>query len=100
MPEFEVLGEDGKLSEGSLIRERKRNALCPWAWCPESDAVMDGLGESGLTAAQEVMSKAWEAKVFEQGRICRSLDEVRERCGEGRWVVKAFFGASGQRNRF
>ncbi len=100
LPEFEELGADGALSEDSLIRERKRNELRPWAWCPESVSVMRDLGETCLESARGVMSKAWEAGVFGEGIVCEDLEAVRKHCVDGRWVVKALFGASGQRNRF
>ncbi|MEM7143731.1 MAG: DUF455 family protein [Verrucomicrobiota bacterium] len=115
LPEFEALGSDGGLVEGSLVGERKVNELRPWSWGPQSAWVLGRLvgnlpGDVGICdfwneARRGVFSKGWEAGLFGVGTICETLDAVlgevenlRGR-GYGRAVVKGGYGASGQKNQ-
>ncbi len=113
MPEFEILGENGKLDEGCLLRERKMGLSRPWGWCPEAGRAFAGLiPESAIreriAATRVVSSKAWSAKLAAnlddsgRSRICHTLDEVRAAVldlGPGLSLVKAPLAASARGNR-
>ncbi|MEM8953050.1 MAG: DUF455 family protein [Verrucomicrobiota bacterium] len=115
LPEFEEMARDGRLAEGGLVGERKVNELRPWSWGPQSARVMGDLVENLPGDAEAVdfwnewrrvlFSKAWEAGLFGKGIVCdtpeRVLGELAALRASGyeRAVVKAVFGASGQKNQ-
>ncbi|MFT4550280.1 MAG: uncharacterized ferritin-like protein (DUF455 family), partial [Verrucomicrobiales bacterium] len=113
LPEFEKLDGCGKIEPESLTRTRKLASLKPWAWSPGSTKLFADI-EPNLTvqksipwgsALRSVFSKEWDAERLgelgiEPGAICKSVAEVEE--ARNRFgnpiIVKAPFGASGQKN--
>ncbi|MCF6312211.1 MAG: DUF455 family protein [Verrucomicrobiales bacterium] len=119
LPEIEVLNNKGRIDDDSFLRERKINALRPWAWCPSSGQVMQPLQEK-CSAAEKSLEARWNPKLRglfskmmgaeladEVGDVqiatnCRSMDEVESQvaalAGQGvaQAVIKASFAASGR----
>jgi len=111
LPEIESLNEAGELRADSSLRDRKLNGLRPWAWCPQSAAVLAPLaGErSAIPWRPEIrwlFAKDWQTEQLGlEGRVCRSPTEVEvavralRDAGDEEAVAKAPFGAAAQRNR-
>lgn len=126
LPEFELLADDGQLAKESLAKSRKLSELCPWAWCPQSARLLEPL-RSNLPEGQapedpwsektrELFSKVsdldlaaqfqgareWEfVDRSSQGSVVRevaALENAVACCG-AELVLKAPFGASGQKNQ-
>ncbi|MFT5465419.1 MAG: uncharacterized ferritin-like protein (DUF455 family) [Verrucomicrobiales bacterium] len=100
LPEFEELGLDGQIKEDSLTRTRKLGGLRPWAWCPSSDRLFEPLeaARGWSSSVRELFSKVSDQQLL-GGAVVDSLDELRRLAAEREVVVKAPFGASGQRNQ-
>ena len=58
LPEFEVL-RDGRLADDSELRGRKIGSLHPWAWSPESLALLEPL-RGHLTGEKPPSRERWE----------------------------------------
>lgn len=100
LPEFEELSSDGQIQSESLTRERKLGGLRPWAWCPAADRLFADLrAESGWNSAlRDLFSKVSDQQLLD-GVVVNSVDELRRQAAQREVVVKAPFGASGQRNQ-
>lgn len=114
LPEFEKISATGMIASDSLTRTRKLARLKPWAWCPGAARLLAPL-EKNLTVdaslpwgdpLRDVFSKAWDvARLTElagadPGIVCTTLGAVesaRKRFGDP-ILIKAPFGASGQKN--
>lgn len=111
LPECEVLGEDDRLAAGSLLRTRKINDLRPWAWCPQSAALLRPLAPETVAArwtaaVRQLFAKDWQTETLGlEGVVCRTPGEVTNAAralrdqGFAEGVAKAPFGAAGQKNR-
>lgn len=111
LPECEALGGDGRIGPDSLLRTRKLNSLRPWAWCPQSAALLAPLGRDLVTnrwnaATRQLYAKDWQAENLGfEGAVCRTPDEIATAVGALRdhghkeGVAKMPFGAAGQKNR-
>jgi len=116
-PEFEVLDRNGRLAADSPLAGRKLGGLRPWAWSPDSEAVVAGLrgGVGGTVrtagwqpAQRALYSKQAAAEILRElgdplaGRAVTTLEEVRaaihnlQAAGHPRGVVKPAFGSSGR----
>lgn len=62
LPELERLGEDGCLAPDSLSRTRKLDRLCPWAWCPDSAALLAPLRDN-LSPAARTAPSSWNESI-------------------------------------
>lgn len=106
LPEFEALSPDGQLAPDSLTRQRKLGELRPWAWCPQADELFVELAGERLwiPAIRELFSKVSDQQLLADdefgGEVVTSVEDVRRLAAErgGEVVVKAPFGASGQKN--
>lgn len=89
LPEFVELGEDRKRALQTLA-ERKLGVLRPWAWSPESVALLEPLATSVTGVARplaecfnggiaELYSKAWSAALL--GRLIEEGDCPEWLCG-------------------
>lgn len=87
LPELELLTEDGRLPPDSLSRTRKLQGLCPWAWCPQSAALLDSLRANLPPAIQgstprwteslrSLFSKAHDLEVARRLHATAPLDEA------------------------
>lgn len=111
MPECEALGENGHIRPDSLQRTRKLNALRPWAWCPQSAALLAPLGREEVAgrwhaATRQLYAKDWQVENLGiDSSVCRTPEEVTaavrklREAGYAEGVVKLPFGAAGQKNR-
>jgi len=80
LPEFEVLGEDGKLAPDSLSRERKLAELCPWAWCPQSLELLAPLAPN-LSTNQPDPAACWTEpirRLFSKATDLDLLSQITE----------------------
>ena len=114
LPEIELLAEDGKIKQGSFIRERKLNGFRPWAWCSSSAILMkplvtnlsgdkreiDGFWNEGI---RSLFSKSFGSGIAEKlgdsvsSVLCRSVEELEQKMEEhDQMVIKSPFGASGR----
>lgn len=111
LPECEALTADGRIASDSLQRTRKLNDLRPWAWCPQSAALLRPLGEETVRrrwneATRRLFAKDWQVESLGlESAVCRTPEEIeravadlRER-GHDEGVAKLPFGAAGQKNR-
>jgi len=114
LPEFEELASDGQIAKDSLTRDRKLARLRPWAWCPKTAQLLNPLVENltvddGIPWGEELreaFSKTWDharmvdLEMPELGFVCNSIAEVEHARAQisGSVLVKAPFGASGQKN--
>ncbi len=127
LPEFELLSDDGQLEQESLAKARKLSELCPWAWCPQSARLLEPL-RPNLPEGPSSASNPWNEKTrllfskvtdldlasrfqaernweflnpTSQGVIVTEVEALKEvvaRVG-AEVVLKAPFGASGQKNQ-
>lgn len=111
LPECEALDERGRIATDSLQRSRKLNALRPWAWCPQSAALLRSLDHQTVAQhwteeTRRLFGKDWQVKNLGlEGVVCRREEElarairdVREQ-GYAEGLAKLPFGAAGQKNR-
>lgn len=110
LPEFVAL-------PGTELRERKLRELCPWAWCPPSHRWLQPFAKNLPAAAtgslwkpevrslfSKAQSVAWLREFMDSaivGRVAHTLEEVEHWVANfpAPVVLKAPFGASGQRNQ-
>jgi len=111
LPECEALTADGRLAPDSLQRQRKLHDLRPWAWCPQSAALLRPLDEALGTrrwnlSTRQLFAKDWQVETLGlESVVCRTAEEIARAVGvlrdhgyeEG--VAKLPFGAAGQKNR-
>ncbi len=111
IPECEALTGDLRLSPDSLQLQRKLNELRPWAWCPQSAGLMTPLSPAQVAehwnaATRQLYAKDWQVENLGiESVVCRSPGELEQSAGNlaamsyAEGVVKAPFGAAGQKNR-
>ena len=111
VPECEALTPDGCLSADSLQRQRKLNELRPWAWCPQSAALMMPLNPPEVAdrwnaAIRQLYAKDWQVENLGiESTVCRNQKELVQAAatlaamGHAEGVAKAPFGAAGQKNQ-
>jgi uncharacterized ferritin-like protein (DUF455 family) len=111
LPECEVLTGNGDLAADSLQRQRKINDLRPWAWCPQSAALMRPLNPGHVAdrwnmATRQLYAKDWQVQNLGiDSMVCRTPEELvaaagtLAESGHSEAVAKAPFGAAGQKNR-
>jgi len=111
VPEFEALDATGRIAPDSLQRTRKLNHLRPWAWGPQSAALLQSLDPEGVAARwnpaiRDLFAKDRQVEAFGLERaICRTPDDVQAAAralqadGFPEAVAKSPFGAAGQKNR-
>ncbi len=111
IPECETLTPDGRLSSDSLQLQRKLNELRPWAWCPQSAALMTPLNPEHVAgrwnaAIRQLHAKDWQVEnLGVESVVCRTSGELQKAAdclaakGHAEGVAKAPFGAAGQKNR-
>jgi uncharacterized ferritin-like protein (DUF455 family) len=108
LPECEALDEAGCIRSDSTLRTRKLNDLRPWAWCPQSAALLRTLDPDRIrwtAAIRQLFAKDWQTeKLALAGVVCDSAEEIRRAFralrakGFAEAVVKLPFGAAGQKN--
>jgi uncharacterized ferritin-like protein (DUF455 family) len=108
IPECEVLDEGGRLRADSLLRSRKINDLRPWAWCPQSAALLAPLGHEKIrwnAAIRQLFAKDWQVeKLGLDSFVCRTAEEIPpafrtlRQQGFSEAVAKCPYGAAGQKN--
>ncbi|MEX1117840.1 MAG: DUF455 family protein, partial [Terrimicrobiaceae bacterium] len=110
LPECELLTPDGQLSKDSLQRQRKLNDLRPWAWCPQSAALMRPLNSALVedrwnAATRQLFAKDWQVEHLGiASAVCRTEEELLQAAkvlaenGHTEGLAKAPFGAAGQKN--
>jgi len=111
LPECEALGADGTISADSLQRSRKLNELRPWAWCPQSAALLRPLdwefvNKRWNAGTRLLFAKDWQVEnLFIESAVCRTGEEVAQAIrvlrdqGHDEGIAKLPFGAAGQKNR-
>jgi len=111
LPECEVLAGNGRIANDSLQRQRKLNDLRPWAWCPQSAALMSPLNPGHVAdrwnmATRQLYAKDWQVQnLGVDSVVCRTPEELVAAAealaasGHSEAVAKAPFGAAGQKNR-
>lgn len=111
LPEIEPLNDAGELPAESSLHDRKLNDLRPWAWCPQSAAVLAPLANERAplqwrAEIRQLFAKDWQMKHLEmEGQICCDPAEIEaaardyKAAGHDEAVLKAPFGAAAQRNR-
>ncbi|MES2568794.1 MAG: DUF455 family protein [Verrucomicrobiota bacterium] len=93
LPEFERLGESGALSPQSPLRGRKLNELRPWAWSPESAALLAPLVKNCAGASGDIGAFWNEARagLFSKTWALDRRRELLERVA-CRWLDPAIAG--------
>jgi uncharacterized ferritin-like protein (DUF455 family) len=111
LPECEALDADGTIPADSLQRTRKLHELRPWAWCPQSAALLRPLDEDAVNQhwqaeTRRLFAKDWQVKNLGlESAVCRTEEEVAEAirtlCEQGyeEGMAKLPFGAAAQKNR-
>ncbi len=111
IPECDALTKNGQIRADSLQQTRKLNELRPWAWCPQSAALLRPLSQEEVNnrwnaASRQLFAKDWQVEQLGIASvICRSPEEITQAayalrdqdCEEA--VAKSPFGAAGQKNR-
>lgn len=108
IPECEPLDKSGAIRRDSILRTRKLNELRPWAWCPQSAALLSPLGADEKhwnENIRQLFAKDWQAKNLGlDGSVCRTPSEVSHAIrhlharGFAEGVAKLPYGAAGQKN--
>lgn len=108
LPECETLDAAGRIRADSSLRTRKLNDLRPWAWCPQSAALLSSLDPDRVrwnAATRQLFGKDWQTENLSlDGVVCRSVEDIarafRTLHAEGfaEAVAKLPFGAAGQKN--
>jgi len=108
IPECEPLDKSGAIRRDSILRTRKLNELRPWAWCPQSAALLSPLGADEKhwnENIRQLFAKDWQAENLGlDGSVCRTPSEVSQAIrhlharGFAEGVAKLPYGAAGQKN--
>ncbi|MEM7011246.1 MAG: hypothetical protein AAF585_07155, partial [Verrucomicrobiota bacterium] len=101
LPEFEELDADENLKAESLTKQRKLGELRPWAWCPQSEELYADLPGERFWNPEvcDLFSKLSDQQLQDETVVVRDAAELPGLASEREVVVKAPFGASGQRNQ-
>lgn len=111
LPECEILDEHGRIPADSLLRARKLHDMRPWAWCPQSAALLDPLDPREVAirwtpAIRQLFAKDWQVENLGiDSAVCRTPQEIGRAArafqaqGYTEALAKSPFGAAGQKNR-
>lgn len=111
LPECEALNDHGMVAAESLQHSRKLNALRPWAWCPQSAALLrsldaDSVNRHWTESIRSLFAKDWQVENLDlDAVVCRTRQEVAYAArslfdqGYEEGIAKLPFGAAGQKNR-
>lgn len=108
IPECEALDENGAIHRDSILRARKLNELRPWAWCPQSAALLAPLGADSKCwneKIRQLFAKDWQVENLGlDGSVCRTSEQITlairglRAQGFAEGVAKLPYGAAGQKN--